>query len=114
MLAEFVKRGGITEFNAPVHSENTAMPGLLDQFGGAQTALGDTNIDLTFPLSAISGPISKSSAAKRETLGGAARKIVKQTSAKLRRFVYDQPELLGIAAPDQPTSVWLDDGGAIV
>lgn len=114
VLAEFAKRGGITEFNALVHSENTAMLGLLDEFGGAQTALGGEDIEVTIPVSAISVPISKSSAAKRVTLDGAARKIVKLTSAKLHRFVNNPPEMAEIAAPDQPTSVWDNEGGAIV
>lgn len=114
VLAEFAKRGGITEFNALVHSENTAMLGVLDQFGGAQTALGGEDIEVTFPVSAISVPIPGQLAAKCETLGRAARKIIKLTSAKLRRFVYVRPELSEIVAPDQPTSVWENEGGAIV
>ena len=114
VLAEFAKRGGITEFNALVHSENTAMQGLLDQLGGTQTALGGEDIEVTFPVSAISVPVSKSSAAKHETVGGAARKIVRLTSAKLHRFVNVHPERSEIAAPDQPTSVWENEGGAIV
>lgn len=114
VLAEFAKRGGITEFNALVHSENTEMLGLLDQFGGTQTALDGEDIEVTFPVSAISVPVSKSSAAKRETLGGAARKIVRLTSAKLHRFVNVPPETAEIAAPDQPTSAWENEGGAIV
>lgn len=113
-LAEFAKRGGITEFNALVHSENTAMLGVLDQFGGAQTALGGEDIEVTFLVSAISVPIPGQLAAKCETLGRAARKIIKLTSAKLRRFVYVRPELSEIVAPDQPTSVWENEGGAIV
>lgn len=114
VLAEFAKRGGITEFNALVHSENTEMLGLLDQFGGTQTALGGEDIAVTFPVSAISVSISKSSAAKHETLGGAARKIIKLTSAKLHRFVNMPLEMAEISAPDQPTSVWENEGGAIV
>lgn len=114
VLAEFAKRGGITEFNALVHSENTAMLGLQHQFGGTQTSLGDEDIEVTFPVSAISVSISKSSAAKHETLGGAARKIVRLTSTNFHRFVNVHPERSEIAAPDQPTSVWENEGGAIV
>jgi hypothetical protein len=90
------------------------MLGLLDQFGGTQIALGGEDIEVTFPVSAISVPISKLSAAKRETLGGAARKIIKLTSTKLYRFVNIPPEMEEISAPDQPTSVWENEGGAIV
>lgn len=114
VLAEFAKRGGIAEFNALVHSENTAMLGLVDQFGGTQTALGGEDIEVTFPVSAISVPISKLSAAKHETLGGAARKIIKLTSAKLHRSVNVHPKPAEIAAPNQPVSVWENEGGAIV
>lgn len=114
VLAEFAKRGGITEFNALVHSENTAMLGVLDQFGGAQTALGGEDIEVTFPVSAISVPIPGQLAAKHETLGGAARKIIKLTSAKLHRSVNVHPKPAEIAAPNQPVSVWENEGGAIV
>lgn len=114
VLAEFAKRGRITEFNALVHSENTAMLGLMDQFGGAQTALGGEDIKVAFPVSTISVSISKSSAAKHETLDGATRKIIQRSSAKLRRFVHVHPGLSEIAAPNQHTSVWENEGGAIV
>lgn len=114
VLAKFAKQGRITEFNALVHSENTAMLGLLDQFGGVQTALGGEDIEVTFPVSAISVRVPKSPADKREALGGVARTIINRTAAKLRRFVSFHPELWEINAPDQPTSVWENEGGAIV
>ncbi|WP_282128854.1 GNAT family N-acetyltransferase [Roseobacter litoralis] len=114
VLAKFARQGGITEFTALVHSENTAMLGLLDQFGGVQTALGGEDIEVTFPVSAISVQVPTSTADNHETLGGAARAIINRTSAKLRQFVSFHPELSEINAPDQPTSVWENEGGAIV
>tara|TARA_R110000787_G_scaffold51589_2_gene122106 strand:+ start:1144 stop:1866 length:723 start_codon:yes stop_codon:yes gene_type:complete len=114
VLSKFARLGEITEFNALVHSENTAMLGLLDQFGGVQTALGGEDIEVTFPVSAISVHVPKSSADNRETLGGAARAIINRTSAKLRQFVNFHPVLPEIISPDQPTSVWENEGGAIV
>ncbi|MFT6446314.1 GNAT family N-acetyltransferase [Pseudophaeobacter arcticus] len=113
-LAKFARQGRITEFNALIHSENTAMLGLLDQFGGVQTALGGEDIEVTFPVSTISVHVPKSSADNRETRGGAVRAIINRTSAKLRQFVNFHPEFSEINAPDQPASVWENEGGAIV
>ncbi|HEV8033845.1 GNAT family N-acetyltransferase [Yoonia sp.] len=67
VLAKFAKRSGITEFIALVHSENTAMLGLLHKFGGVQTVLSGEEIEVTFPVSAISAQIPKSTADKCET-----------------------------------------------
>lgn len=64
--------------------------------------------------SAISVRVLKSTADNRETLGGAARAIINRTSAKLRQFVSFHPKLSEINAPDQPASVWENEGGAIV
>ncbi|WP_212751954.1 GNAT family N-acetyltransferase [Roseovarius arcticus] len=50
VLAKFAQQGGITAFNALVHSENTAMLGLLGHFDCAQTSLGGTEIDVIFPV----------------------------------------------------------------
>ena len=114
VLAKFAKRGGITEFNALVHSENTAMLGLLDQFGGVQRALGGKDIEVTFPVAAISVQFPNSTPYKCETPSEAAWAIINRTSAKLRRFANLHPQLPGIIGPDQPTSVWENEGGAIV
>lgn len=114
VLAEFAKRDGITKFNALVHSENTAMLGLLDQFCGTQTALGGEDIEVTFPVSAISVQVPNSTPYKCETPSEAASAIINRTSAKLRRFANLHPQLPGIIGPDQPTSVWENEGGAIV
>ena len=114
VLAKFAKRGGITEFNALVHCENTAMLGLLDQFGGVRRALGGKDIEVTFPVSAISVKVPNSTTDNYETAGEAAWAIINKTSAKLRRFANFHPELPEIVGPDQPTSVWESEGGAIV
>ncbi len=114
LLAKFARQGRITEFIALVHSENTAMLGLLDQFGGVQTALGGEDIEVAFPVSAISVRVLKSTADNSETLGEAARAIINRTSAKLRQLVNFHPESSEINAPDQPASVWENEGGAIV
>ncbi len=114
VLAEVAKRGGIIEFIALVHSENTAMPGLLEQFGGIQRAIVGEDIEVTFPVSAISVQVPNSTAGNCETPGEAAWAIINRTSAKLRRFANLHPELPEIVGPDQPTSVWENEGGAIV
>lgn len=54
VLAKFARLDGITEFSALVHKENTAMRGLLGQLGGTQVALGGAEIEVNFPISAIS------------------------------------------------------------
>ena len=114
VLSKFARQGRITEFNALIHSENTAMLGLLDQFGGVPTALGGEDIEVTFPVSAISVQVPKSTADNHETLGGAARAIINRTPAKLRRLVNFHSELPDIIGSGQPTSVWENEGGAIV
>lgn len=114
VLSKFAKLAEITEFNALVHSQNTAMLGLLTQLGGVQAAFGGEDIEVTLPVSSISVRLLKSKADKRETLDGAARVIINRTSANLRQFVSFHPELKEIHAPDQPTSVWENEGGATV
>lgn len=114
VLAKFARSGGITEFNALVHSENTAMLQLLGQFGAVRSAFDGKDVEFAFPVSAIFVQGPGRSADIHETSDGAARKITPQASAKLRRFVNFHPELAEINAPDQPTSVWENEGGAII
>ena len=61
VLAKFARLGGITEFNALVHSENTAMLGLLSQLGSTQTSLGGAEIEVRVPVSGNSAELSLSS-----------------------------------------------------
>jgi L-amino acid N-acyltransferase YncA len=51
VLFKFAQHNGITDFNALVHSENTAMLGLLDHFEGAKTSPGGAEILVRFPVS---------------------------------------------------------------
>lgn len=124
VLAKFAQLDGISEFNALVHNENTAMLGLLNQFRGAQTALGGVNIEVRIPVSNISAHGSKSTAGNAlgdiyifadtcETLAGPTQKMINQKSAKLRQIVNFHPEESDNTGPDQPTSVWENEGGAI-
>lgn len=53
VLAKFARQNGITEFNALVHSENTAMLGLLGQLGSTQKSLGGAEIDVRILVSGI-------------------------------------------------------------
>lgn len=53
VLASFAQRNGITEFNAVVHRENTAMLGMLRHFDGAETSLGGSEIDVKVSVSAL-------------------------------------------------------------
>lgn len=53
VLAKFAERHFITEFNALVHSENTAMLGMLGHFDGAKTSLGASEIDIRIPVSEL-------------------------------------------------------------
>lgn len=86
VLAKFAQRNGITEFNALVHRENTAMLGLLGHFEGAKMSFSGTEIDVRFPVSLDSD---------------------QQAAASWH-------ENLKFNGPNQPASVWEDDGGAIL
>ena len=86
VLAKFAQRHGIAEFNALVHSENTAMLGMLSHFEGAKTSHGGAEIDVRFPVPLDSGQPAAPSWQKNLKFNG----------------------------PNQPESVWEDDGGAIL
>ncbi|MEH6832770.1 MAG: GNAT family N-acetyltransferase [Sulfitobacter sp.] len=86
VLAKFAQEGGITEFKALVHSQNTAMLGLLSHFDGIKTSLGGEETNVRFPVSPDPDQPAESSWLKN----------------------------LKIKGPNQPASVWEDDGGAIL
>ena len=86
VLAKFAQRNGITEFNALVHRENTAMQGLLSRFAGAKTSFDGTEIDVKFPV-----PVDPD-----------------------QQAVPSWQKNLKFEGPSQPVSVWEDEGGAIL
>ncbi|PRY80521.1 RimJ/RimL family protein N-acetyltransferase [Yoonia maritima] len=86
VLGKFAQEGGITAFNALVHSENAAMRGLLDHFDCAQSSHVGPEMNIRFPV--VPGPDQP----------------VAKAWQKTQKFK-------GLS---KPVSVWEDDGGAIL
>ena len=136
VLAKFAHVEGITEFNALVHSKNTVMLGLLDHFSGVQTALGGQDIEVRIPVSDVFADIDRTDRRQTdgvkqsdhdtthvepaefadacEAMGGAAREIIHEVWVKHCHVVNFYQKVSDFINPDQPTSVWENEGGAIV
>ncbi len=111
VLATFARCDGITEFMALVHRENRSMLGLLAQFGGVQTSLGGTEIDVRFSVASIGDHTRP----WRPTWQGAEDSAPRQRSTGIRPVAPLSGEPLSVSVvSSQPASVWENEGGAIL